>query len=209
MFSRKSLALFLTCALTTWLPASSLHAAPAQVPMFLGGAVEPNIMFTLDDSTSMVLEMMPDSLNSASTVFPPASPLYGTTLIFGSLFYPAVSFGQTNNIYDKWVRSSAFNRIYYDPRIRYRPWANADGTLMANATPSCAPNNPVQTTSPACRDLTANNSQTWKWLVYNGSYTTSFTATATCGTNFLHQFGNLLASVLLQLHWWQFGCGQG
>ncbi|MCB1761953.1 MAG: pilus assembly protein PilY [Gammaproteobacteria bacterium] len=184
MFSRKSLALFLTCALTTWLPASSLHAAPAQVPMFLGGAVEPNIMFTLDDSTSMVLEMMPDSLNSASTVFPPASPLYGTTLIFGSLFYPAVSFGQTNNIYDKWVRSSAFNRIYYDPRIRYRPWANADGTLMANATPSCAPNNPVQTTSPACRDLTANNSQTWKWLVYNGSYTTSFTATATCGTNF-------------------------
>src|SRR3990167_7292075 len=36
--------------------------APAQVPLSLGGQVEPNIMFLLDDSGSMEWAYMPDEL---------------------------------------------------------------------------------------------------------------------------------------------------
>jgi len=155
MISRNSKALFLTCALTTWLPTAQLNAAPAQIPMFLGSSAEPNVMFTLDDSGSMHWELMPDKLIFSYFLFPRANNLYGSDNYANWV----VSFNQTDNIYDKWARSTAINNTYYDPTITYRPWANADGTLMSNASITCAPHNPVDT-AKGCRNLTATNTQT-------------------------------------------------
>ena len=50
----------------------------SNVPLYLGGAVEPNIMFTLDDSGSMQFEVMPDENRYlAYYLFPRPSNLYG------------------------------------------------------------------------------------------------------------------------------------
>ena len=47
----------LACALVTCLPFQTARAQISPVPLFLGGAVEPNIMLTLDDSGSMQWEV--------------------------------------------------------------------------------------------------------------------------------------------------------
>lgn len=132
----------------------------AQVPLYLGTRADPNIMFTLDDSGSMHFEIMPESLieNDARYVYPRASQVYGSddydnyTITFAS--------DNTRNAY---VRSSHNNKLYYNPQLTYRPWANADGSLMANAKVTCAPHNPMKTAA-GCRDLTQTN-RAW-WAIY-------------------------------------------
>ncbi|WP_421203734.1 pilus assembly protein [Aeromonas enteropelogenes] len=132
----------------------------AQVPLYLGTRADPNIMFTLDDSGSMHFEIMPESLieNDARYVYPRASQVYGSddydnyTITFAS-----------DNARNAYVRSSHNNKLYYNPQLTYRPWANADGSLMANAKVTCAPHNPMKTAA-GCRDLTQTN-RAW-WAIY-------------------------------------------
>ncbi|MEZ6965814.1 pilus assembly protein [Aeromonas sp. S9(2024)] len=132
----------------------------AQVPLYLGTRADPNIMFTLDDSGSMHFEIMPESLieNDARYVYPRASQVYGSddydnyTITFAS-----------DNARNAYVRSSHNNKLYYNPQLTYRPWVNADGSLMANAKVTCAPHNPMKTAA-GCRDLTQTN-RAW-WAIY-------------------------------------------
>lgn len=132
----------------------------AQVPLYLGIRADPNIMFTLDDSGSMHFEIMPESLieNDARYVYPRANNVYGNddyanyTITFAS-----------DNARNAYVRSSHNNKLYYNPQLTYRPWANADGSLMANAKVTCAPHNPMKTAA-GCRDLTQTN-RAW-WAIY-------------------------------------------
>ena len=79
MISMRQKTIFLTCALATWLPAQTVNSAPAQLPLYLGGVVEPNIVFTLDDSGSMHWELMPEAIrNAAYFLFPrEVSNIYG------------------------------------------------------------------------------------------------------------------------------------
>jgi type IV pilus assembly protein PilY1 len=140
------------------LPSWNLLATPAQVPLFLGGTIEPNIMFTLDDSGSMHWEIMPEEVRYSYFVYPSASDVYGTSNYTNYV----VSFTESNNIYDKWARSSAINKVYYDPEVTYLPWSSSDGSRMDNASITCAPHNPVDT-GKGCRNLTSNNSQFAGW----------------------------------------------
>lgn len=141
----------------------------AQVPLYLGTRAEPNIMFTLDDSGSMHFEIMPEGLieNSARYVYPRADNVYGSddydnrTVTFAS-----------NNDRNAYTRSSNNNNLYYNPLLSYRPWVKADGTLMANASKSCAPHNPFNTTA-GCRDLTKNN-RSWAPRYYTEFSSTDY-----------------------------------
>ena len=163
----------LAAMLVTGLQAWTVNAAPAQVPLFLGGSIEPNVMFTLDDSGSMHWEMMPDSLRYPYFVYPRQPNLYHSSKEYGNY---VISFDQSNNVYDRWVRSSAINKIYYNPAVSYRPWSNADGSLMAAASPSCAYHNPKKT-SAGCRNLTVQNSEKAYWMKHNGTLATITSAT--------------------------------
>lgn len=110
-------------------------------------AVDPNIIFTLDDSGSMQFEIMPDDLipstNSNSNtgdvrfVYPVREGTYG-----GSTYSNYVVGFDANNGYTAKLRSSHVNTIYYDPTVRYLPWSKADGSLMIDAKITCAPHNP-------------------------------------------------------------------
>jgi len=138
-------------------------------PLFLGGNISPNVMFTLDDSGSMHFEIMPENLilQDVRYMFPRASSVYGPSDYSNYVadFDPA-------NRYTASLRSSYVNKIYYDPAVRYLPWSNADGSLMSNANPTCAYHNPLNTAA-GCRNLTVNNTQTARWLQNSGSLSSS------------------------------------
>jgi len=140
----------------------------SDVPLFLTSPVHPNIIFTLDDSGSMQFEIMPEELitNSVYFVYPRADGVYG-----GSSDYTNKVVGfDSNNWRTTSLRSSHVNRIYYDPTVRYLPWSKADGTLMDNASITCAPHNPFNT-AKGCRDLTVNDTKKVDWLKDNGTTT--------------------------------------
>ncbi|SEM96540.1 pilus assembly protein [Nitrosomonas marina] len=136
-------------------------------PLFLGGNISPNVMFTLDDSGSMQFEIMPQDLiiQSVRYMFPRANDVYG-----GSDYSNYVVDFDPANKYTASLRSSYVNKIYYDPTINYLPWSNHDGSLMSNADPTCAPHNPMLL-GKGCRNLTLNNIETARWLKSNGGLT--------------------------------------
>lgn len=159
----------LLCLLALVLAPIRVQAALAlsDVPLFLTTAVDPNVIFTLDDSGSMQFEIMPDELIISDTryVFPRADGIYG-----GGDYENRVVGFDADNWRSASLRSSDVNKIYYNPAVRYLPWSNADGTLMANVSPTCAPHNPFNT-AKGCRDLTLNNTQNARWLQKEGVVT--------------------------------------
>ena len=148
-----------------------------QSPLFLGGNIDPNIMFTLDDSGSMQWELMPDTnmypdrINRPSDrvnyVFPRASSVYG-----GSDYANTVVEFDPTNRHTAFMRSSHNNRIYYNPEVTYKPWSNADGTSFPNAVPTAAYHNPVDT-GKGSRNLTTNNTQSADWLTSGGTFSST------------------------------------
>ena len=125
-----------------------------QKPLQVGGSgVPPNLMFTLDDSGSMWWECLPDSLctsgvNGVEAV--PSRRAVSTSNRLGTIVYDDVDVlrSSSNNTKD-WVaeplllsrriRASAYNPLYYNPAIQYKPWLKGDGTRWPDAPPTAAP----------------------------------------------------------------------
>lgn len=172
MKTSKFLSMSLQCfACLPLVVAGQAHALTfSNSPLFLGGNISPNVMFTLDDSGSMQFEVLPESANVYFT-FPRPDPLYGANWGYGSS-YSYVAHFDLNNRYARYFRTAKFNLNYYDPAVRYEPWSKADGTLMPNAVPSAAFHNPGIDglgAGEGTRDLTVNNTQTARWVADNGS----------------------------------------
>ena len=125
----------------------------SNVPLYLGGSIEPNIMFTLDDSGSMQWEVMPDeNRNFSSYIFPRPSNLYG-----GVTYANQIANFDDDNVHNFFTRSSANNAVFYNPDVTYVPWSNADGTSMGNANVNNALYNPA---IPALGGIDLVNQQT-------------------------------------------------
>ncbi len=152
----------------------------SDVPLFLTTAVDPNIIFTLDDSGSMQFEIMPDDLitNDARFVYPVRVGTYG-----GNTYSNYVVGFDADNKYTARLRSSHVNKIYYNPEVRYLPWSKADGSLMDNASITCAPHNPFNTAA-GCRNFQEDNSDTAgvKWLNSGGTLTDATATVTVTGT---------------------------
>ncbi|MEJ5211079.1 MAG: PilC/PilY family type IV pilus protein [Burkholderiales bacterium] len=166
----------LSLALALLLASPTIRAAStdiADVPMAVTTRAAPNIMFVLDDSGSMQWEILPDDVMVAYYVFPRL-----TTGIYGGTDYSNQVPTTTNNIYNARMRSYHINKLYYNPAVTYRPWANPDGTLWPNANPTCAWHNPANT-SKGCRNLTTNLTESADLWVGTGSggYQTYYPAT--------------------------------
>lgn len=163
--------------------------ALSDVPLFLTTAVEPNIMVTLDDSGSMQSEIMPEDwvFQNVRFMFPRTAGVYG-----GNDYENKVIDFDQNNPYSAALRSSQINKIFYNPSVRYQPWSNADGSLMSNASPTCAPHNPMNTVV-GCRDLTVNTTQTARWLNSDGSLSDAEPRTFYPATYFNYNGGEILS----------------
>ncbi|NEV64729.1 pilus assembly protein [Thiorhodococcus minor] len=164
----------------------------SQVPLFISlGGTEPNLMFMLDDSGSMMFEVMPDdyvywgqqdannnSIGSVVYVFPRADGVYGATDYDNNV--ATIADGVA---YTALMRSPSFNKVYYNPAITYTPWKKYDDTSYPNASPSCALHNPERPGSGPdyCRDLTSNlqnaSSGTTNWRECDASGCTATTTT--------------------------------
>lgn len=149
------------------------------IPMAVKNNVKPNVMFTLDDSGSMQFQVLPESLitNSQYYTFPQNQGHYGSD------YYACdwdgrvcVAGYETGNVYAIRHRSPRRNKIYYNPEVTYAPWSNSDGSLMGNASATCAYHNP-RNTALGCRNLTVTNngnagtstdSYAW-WVRYDGT----------------------------------------
>jgi type IV pilus assembly protein PilY1 len=141
------------------------QTAPAQEPLVSrdGGGVKPNMMLTMDDSGSMLFQHMPENqavigsftvnnpVGSYSIKFDPDDNGAQANLVgFFGPGNPAnigTIAGQAGNSNwrQKFMRSADTNTIYYNPEVRYLPWANADGTRYAAASVTAAKVDPSPT----------------------------------------------------------------
>jgi len=139
----------------SWAPAA--FAAPttppaslAQEPQFLQRQPDPNVFVTVDNSGSMLADFLPDApgFPIVDRLFPVplGSPYASTgdgspnTNLSGARQFQ----GFAHAIDVARARSASQNLMYYNPRLRYRPWIGTDvnGNAFANANPSAALFNP-------------------------------------------------------------------
>ena len=143
---------------------SNAHATDLNIansPLFVATNVEPNIMFTLDDSGSMQWEHMPDGaeMGGSNYMFP-----RGTNNLYGGADYAnQVPVFLDNDVLNYFTRSAANNGVFYNPDITYQPWSNPDGSLMADADPTNALWNPDRPFAGGL-DLTQQQTQNAVWL---------------------------------------------
>ncbi|RYE01850.1 MAG: hypothetical protein EOP50_01305 [Sphingobacteriales bacterium] len=147
---------FIVAAATASLTWSTVAAAaPSQNPMLSPLPVAPNVMFTLDDSGSMLNAIMPELYTSSTSgggvaiqVLTPIEAVAPVATVSSNNGYayrllPTRVPSDTSNtstysayssdagvLLDAYRRSSRFNTIYYDPETLYKPWTKADGASM-------------------------------------------------------------------------------
>lgn len=99
---------------------------PARAPLNLGGQVDPNVLFVIDDSGSMRLGFMPESLK------------YEWGTLNNDVCSTSISYlGGNKRVCPengrRWLMSSVVNKSYFDPNKSYDPPARGDGTTFPNA----------------------------------------------------------------------------
>ena len=184
--------LFSIATLSVIMVPITLAQVPAQYPLLntSGGGVPPNFMLTMDDSGSMSFKHMPETTFAGGT-FATVNPVGTRTVrwdpsdnyMFGILFTGTVpgNISSTNYVL-KALRSSDTNTIFYNPEIRYQPWAVSTFPLpaatasspagrMANSPPAAAFLDPVNPATGGVINLTSYTSPkgTGIWCQFNTS----------------------------------------
>lgn len=147
----------MACWLMSMTATGMAHAAIAQEPLIIKDkeAAEPNLMFVLDDSGSMMFNYLPDPnpqiIYSADCkpeargggcgehehifAYHPGEPRSAWQDAYGA--YPAEGLAGTDDkhLLGMRQRSAQVNGIYYDPETTYLPWVDENGKDMKNADP--------------------------------------------------------------------------
>jgi len=152
----------------------------AQTPLYLAQNITPNVMYVLDDSGSMMRELMPEEIRGGDVdyIYPRANSVYGSSDKANKV--PTVD----NTIFNARSRSNYINKTYYDPSTTYLTWKKPDGSDYPPASLSCALHNPETPSllfnAALCRNLTTDNgnynSVTWVDCKKDGSCTTTSAA---------------------------------
>lgn len=143
----------------------------ADSPLFVATNVEPNVMFTLDDSGSMQWEYMPDGggMDFSTFMFPRlVNNLYG-----GDDYGNQVPNFDDDNVHNYYGRSSANNGVFYNPDITYRPWSRPDGSEMPPADPTNALYNPDRPWLGG-RNLTTQQTEFACWFRHGSNLNSAF-----------------------------------
>ena len=125
----------------------------ADGPIGINISAKPNIVFTMDDSTSMQLDFLPDyvvvnSLNNAATTYcRAATGLTGCGNVGSATLpqYVYAEWGMPTGVGNPWpagyggssygppaVMTAAFNSMFYNPVVTYTPPLKYDGTSYAD-----------------------------------------------------------------------------
>ncbi len=148
--SRKKAGLIATSALvSSAILSPAVVASPgtlSQSPLFLSNSVEPNILFTLDDSGSMDWGLM--TQEDSGVVVERGWTYYYTLPAADNDYFWIVpdesaltAAGALAN-YPGWWRpwNKDYNALYYDPTVTYVPWPgeNEDNVPYTNSVPTAA-----------------------------------------------------------------------
>jgi type IV pilus assembly protein PilY1 len=132
-------------------PASAASTDISDIPIAVKNRVAPNIMLTLDRSTSMGWAFLPEEGAGSSHTMHPLPGIGGSLANFND-----------NNVHNFFARSSHNNKQYYNPDVTYRPWVHADGTPWPQANPKMAFFRP-QDPAYGSLNLTVANTQAASW----------------------------------------------
>ena len=184
--------LFSIATLSVIMVPITLAQVPAQYPLLntSGGGVPPNFMLTMDDSGSMAFKHMPEATFAGGT-FLTANPVGTRTVRWDPSDNYMFDINPTGtvpgnitstNYVLKALRSTDTNTIFYNPEIRYQPWAVSTFPLpaatasspagrMANSPPSAAFRDPVNPGTGSVINLTSYTSPggTGIWCQFNTS----------------------------------------
>jgi type IV pilus assembly protein PilY1 len=108
---RKALAALLILGSLAWTMAPA-HAAPLDIsdtPLFLTTNVAPNVVLTLDDSGSMSRAFTPDLCGNPNGI---------------------CDNDPDNNLNPRYLKSSHYNPIYYNPKVTYTAPLDANGISL-------------------------------------------------------------------------------
>jgi type IV pilus assembly protein PilY1 len=139
----------------------SAYAGVSQLPGLFTTPPDANVMFTLDDSLSMLSDAIPDFVGSSAadtTARQAGMPnadgnsnasdaLLGVAgqqfarfpgMWGANSLYLTTTFYRSDNAIARYMRSSSGNKLYYNPAVTYRPWtlATNDTLFNANADPT-------------------------------------------------------------------------
>lgn len=137
-----------------WLLLASLASALDIPPQPPGGRplVVPNVMYLLDDSGSMMWDVLPDESvygGYHGFLFPLPDQTYGDGLYYtranrvgvwnkpdaGNGIQLLVPAFDDDNIYSVYLRSARNNPLFYDPQRTYQPWPDGTGKAYAAVVP--------------------------------------------------------------------------
>jgi type IV pilus assembly protein PilY1 len=166
----------------------------SNTPLEQSSTVSPNVLVTMDDSGSMDWHITINSTDDNARFVINNSGIatsnvrervytylwdlpvnaYGDTSGNGRIV-PSMESLPAGNDYNVWqARSSAFNRIYYNPEVTYLPWSGVDnsGNDFANADPSAVRLDPMTGASNILNILNPMSylsSSVPRWQVNGGS----------------------------------------
>ena len=191
-----------TAAFAALVTAAASHAATdlAELPLKAAVLAKPNVIFGMDDSGSMDWEVLLDTSSgmmwwNGSTAWDAAKgkPLKSASSSRSYSYLFPVGSAAGGQLYDysssngravpptpefAWLRSSAFNPLYYDSRVTYKPWApayydSADRSF-SNASTSAALSHPAYGTGPKLDLKNDWNSGNANFTNYTDEYTFTF-----------------------------------
>ena len=105
------------------LPATGYSVNFAQQPLAVGNAVEPNVLFVIDDSGSMGWEYMPDTIGNR---YGADRTCIGDIEWWGGCDGYWEYDGETAD--NRWYYSGVENTVYYNPDITYSPPQKSDNS---------------------------------------------------------------------------------
>lgn len=109
-------------------PRAVSNLALANTPLFLQQAVEPNVMFLIDDSGSMQAETISPYLDNGSAF---------------DVIYNYSNSGISQRYSFPGIYSSDWNKLYYNPNTVYKPWPSTTTYSFGNASFTAAPRDPM------------------------------------------------------------------
>ena len=121
----------------------------ADAPMAITNQAKSNVMFVIDTSGGMDVEVLIPSFNSMyyETNITGTNPLNNLNGFFYMQVVPRTNPGSfylgfnNNPDANAWkARFYGYNPAYYNPNLNYKPWTGVDntGTAFANASPTAA-----------------------------------------------------------------------
>jgi type IV pilus assembly protein PilY1 len=139
--------------------AATISIADAPLSSSTTSSVLPNLMYVLDNSGSMGWDHMPDYVDDDNICKASAG-----------------TFTENCRLGDPAYMSNDFNKIYYNPDVRYAPAVNADGTSM----PTMDYTNTAGWTAVKTDPYLSNNTTS---LIPNASNNKGYYDSAWCNTN--------------------------